>query len=235
MQRLFLLSPRIVKLGMEADNKSLEITSSDSFNLFSARLNKPRGWIFAETPFSAISRSNWSPESAEVRPLFKAPREDGSWFPGGLTGQFMDRKNQMKMKTKMTPMKLSLKLLASLVSAGIFSLTAARPTFATSPDYIVTTTTGATIVPGTTDTGNHTDDGSTGVALPFDVQFYDQTFSAGNFVYVNSNGFLQCDTTTWHIVLRDNRQARSHSGISLVIPQARAFGTTNLNQRTLPS
>src|SRR5205823_1426184 len=32
------------------------------------------------TPLSAISRSNWSPESAEVRPLFKAPREDGSWF-----------------------------------------------------------------------------------------------------------------------------------------------------------
>jgi len=24
------------------------------FNLFSARLNKPQGWIFAETPFSAI-------------------------------------------------------------------------------------------------------------------------------------------------------------------------------------
>jgi hypothetical protein len=43
MQRLFWLFPRIAKLGMEADNKSLEITSSDSFNLFSARLNKPQG------------------------------------------------------------------------------------------------------------------------------------------------------------------------------------------------
>ena len=50
------------------------------FNFSSARLISPRGWTFAETPFSAISRSNRSPESAEVRPLFKAPREGGSWF-----------------------------------------------------------------------------------------------------------------------------------------------------------
>jgi hypothetical protein len=35
-------------------------------------------------PLYAISRSNWSPESAEVRPLFKAPREDGSWFRAEL-------------------------------------------------------------------------------------------------------------------------------------------------------
>ena len=52
------------------------------FDLPSARLNKPQGWIFAETPLNAISRSNWSPESAEVRPL--APREDGSWFRAEL-------------------------------------------------------------------------------------------------------------------------------------------------------
>jgi hypothetical protein len=31
--------------------------------------------MFAGTPFSAITRSNWSHESAEVRPLFRAPRE----------------------------------------------------------------------------------------------------------------------------------------------------------------
>ncbi len=34
------------------------------------------GLTFAEAPLSAISRFNWSPESAEVRTLFKAPRED---------------------------------------------------------------------------------------------------------------------------------------------------------------
>src|SRR5438034_11772300 len=34
-------------------------------------------------PLSAIARSNWSPESAEVR-LFTAPREDGSWFRAEL-------------------------------------------------------------------------------------------------------------------------------------------------------
>jgi hypothetical protein len=41
----------------------------------------------------AISRSNWKPELAEVRPLFKAPRKDGSWFRAELdspahAGQF---------------------------------------------------------------------------------------------------------------------------------------------------
>src|SRR5262245_13739237 len=36
------------------------------------------------------------------------------------------------------------------------------------------------IVPGTTDTGNHTDDGDTVVALPFSFQLYDQTFNSVN-------------------------------------------------------
>src|SRR6185295_13364178 len=43
------------------------------------------------------------------------------------------------------------------------------------------------IVPGTTDIGNHTDDGDTPVALPFPFQLYDQTF---NNVNVSSNGRL---------------------------------------------
>src|SRR6266446_4889600 len=51
------------------------------FDASSARLKNSLGWTFAETPPNAISRSNWSPESAELRPLCKAPREDGSRFP----------------------------------------------------------------------------------------------------------------------------------------------------------
>ncbi len=42
-----------------------------------------------------------------------------------------------------------------------------------------------TIVPGITDTGNHTDDGDTFIFLPFPVQFYDQLFNGVN---VSSNG-----------------------------------------------
>src|SRR3954463_1528851 len=34
-------------------------------------------------------------------------------------------------------------------------------------NYIITTSTGASLVPGTTDTGNHTDDGTTAIVLPF--------------------------------------------------------------------
>ena len=51
-------------------------------------------------------------------------------------------------------------------------------TFATGSD---------TIVPGTSDTGNHVDDGDTVVALPFSFSLYDQTFNSVN---VNSNGRL---------------------------------------------
>jgi hypothetical protein len=47
------------------------------------------------------------------------------------------------------------------------------------------------IVPGTTDSGNHTDDGSTVIALPFNYTFYDQTFSN---VAVGSNGHLTFGT-----------------------------------------
>ena len=51
-----------------------------------------------------------------------------------------------------------------------------------------TFTTGTdTIVPGTVDTGNHTDDGDTFVALPFSFSLYDQTYNGVN---VSSNGRL---------------------------------------------
>jgi hypothetical protein len=52
--------------------------------------------------------------------------------------------------------------------------------------YVITDGTD-TIVPGTTDTGNHTDDGDTFVALPFNFQLYDQTYNGVN---VSSNGRL---------------------------------------------
>src|SRR5262249_11210463 len=43
------------------------------------------------------------------------------------------------------------------------------------------------IVPGTTDTGNHVDDGDTLINLPFSFQLYDQTYNAVN---ISSNGRL---------------------------------------------
>ncbi len=52
--------------------------------------------------------------------------------------------------------------------------------------YVITPGTD-TIVRGTTDTGNHIDDGDTLVPLPFPFQLYDQTYNAVN---VNSNGRL---------------------------------------------
>ncbi len=47
---------------------------------------------------------------------------------------------------------------------------------------------GDSIVAGTTDTGNHVDDGTTNVVLPFTYTLYDQTYTSVN---VDSNGTLQ--------------------------------------------
>jgi subtilisin family serine protease len=58
-------------------------------------------------------------------------------------------------------------------------------------NYIYSVSTGATIVPGTTDTGNHCDDCDTVVTLPFSYTLYDQTFSS---VAVGSNGHLTFGT-----------------------------------------
>ena len=53
--------------------------------------------------------------------------------------------------------------------------------------YYFVTNPGAVLVPGVTDTGNHTDDGSTEIALPFPYQLYDTVFDT---VSVGSNGHL---------------------------------------------
>ncbi len=60
------------------------------------------------------------------------------------------------------------------------------PTVCPGANYAISQTAG-TIVPGTTDTGNHCDDCDTLIALPFAFKVYDQTLST---VYVSSNGRL---------------------------------------------
>ena len=56
------------------------------------------------------------------------------------------------------------------------------------PSYTTTTSMGNSIIPGTTDTGNHSDDGTTPIALPFPVTFYGTSY---NNAVVDSNGTLQ--------------------------------------------
>jgi hypothetical protein len=51
---------------------------------------------------------------------------------------------------------------------------------------------GGSIVPGSTDSGNHTDDGTTFISLPFSYTLYDQSFAAVN---VSSNGNAQFITS----------------------------------------
>src|SRR5437660_1133723 len=62
------------------------------------------------------------------------------------------------------------------------------PAYNAIPDYVVTTSSGAAIVPGIDDTGNHVDDFPlTSISLPFSVAFYDETFTSA---YISANGYL---------------------------------------------
>src|SRR5206468_2022535 len=47
-------------------------------------------------------------------------------------------------------------------------------------DYVMTTSTGNAIVPGTNDIGNHCDDCNTTIALPFAFTLYNGSFSSVN-------------------------------------------------------
>jgi hypothetical protein len=58
--------------------------------------------------------------------------------------------------------------------------------------YSVSTTAGATLVPGTADTGNHADDGVTTISLPFTWSFYGHNFTTAA---LSSNGNLQFAST----------------------------------------
>jgi hypothetical protein len=62
------------------------------------------------------------------------------------------------------------------------------PTPAACGNYVISSKATATIVPGTTDTGNHCDDCTSTIALPFPVSFYDQQFNTAT---VSSNGVLE--------------------------------------------
>ena len=59
------------------------------------------------------------------------------------------------------------------------------------PPYLTATSTGNAIVPGTTDIGNHCDDCTTPITLPFPVTLYGTTFPAGATLNASSNGNLQ--------------------------------------------
>src|SRR5438552_2474083 len=59
-------------------------------------------------------------------------------------------------------------------------------------NYNITTGTDGTIVPGTTDIGNHVDDGYTNITFPFSVTFYGGTYNSAN---IGSNGLIGFTST----------------------------------------
>jgi hypothetical protein len=69
----------------------------------------------------------------------------------------------------------------------------AFPALAGAVDYVTNTSTGASIVPGTTDIGNHCDDCTTTITLPFPVSIYGTSLTS---VDAGSNGDLQFPATS---------------------------------------
>ena len=80
---------------------------------------------------------------------------------------------------------------------------------------------GGSIVPGTTDTGNHTDDGTTFVSLPFSYTLYDQTYNGVN---VDSNGTLQFVNP--HELDRSQQRCLPDTNAATPTPSSR-IGTTS--------
>ncbi|MFN0137483.1 MAG: dockerin type I domain-containing protein [Phycisphaerae bacterium] len=78
---------------------------------------------------------------------------------------------------------------AFVVSATL--LLAPSAAFAQCNGFAVTQSTGALIVPGVTDIGNHCDDCTTNVTLPFPVSLYGATYSSAR---ISSNGNVQFTT-----------------------------------------
>jgi len=79
------------------------------------------------------------------------------------------------------------RLAVLLTATTIVSLSAAVLASA-GVNYLTTMQTGQSIVPGTTDVGNHCDDCATLVNFPFPVSVYGDSYTSG---YVTDNGSLQ--------------------------------------------
>jgi hypothetical protein len=105
---------------------------------------------------------------------------------------------------------------------------------------------GGSIVPGTTDTGNHADDGTTPITLPFSYTLYDQTFTAAN---VDSNGTFQfmsplsiftntClpDTSRTYLIFPywDDQRTDAQSGCSVFPGKVRSSWKSTAPMRKTP-
>src|SRR5690349_21197629 len=87
------------------------------------------------------------------------------------------------------------RLLCLIVPAAVLMFVAlAAPGLASAGGIVYTTTTqtGQSIIPGTSDTGNHCDDCTTQITLPFPVSIYEASYTSA---YVSSNGSLQFETS----------------------------------------
>ena len=103
--------------------------------------------------------------------------------------------------------------------------------------YTIAQIGGCSIVPGTTDIGNHGDDQVTTVALPFSYTLYDQTYNSVN---LSSNGNAQFTTTdtafTKQLPAVDYSRLHhhAHTGIDLYLVNA-GFGIFTSISGTAPN
>src|SRR5207248_3178160 len=70
-------------------------------------------------------------------------------------------------------------------------------------NYVIASSTGATVVPGTTDVGSHCDDCNVPVTLPFPVSLYGSNYSTANVDSNGNLGFTAADDTFTNTCLPD--------------------------------
>ena len=91
-------------------------------------------------------------------------------------------------------------LCLTVVAAAVTVVALAAPSLASAGgvNYVTTTQTGQSIIPGTTDVGNHCDDCATPVTFPFPVTVYGSTYTSA---YVTDNGSLQLLTSNGGVLV----------------------------------
>jgi hypothetical protein len=159
------------------------------------------GCTFAETPLNAISRSNWSPESAKMNEItlpchavalaktgLDAPREDGSWFRAEWKQlQVTNNRNQSSMKTS-SRLNLPLWLIATILPAAMLVLSAQTSRAgsatwnlnpATGDWNTATNWTPATVPNGPSDTATFAFSNTTGVSISAFTEVNGIVFNAG--------------------------------------------------------
>jgi hypothetical protein len=168
------VSPAGDRIGIFYYSRQEDTATNNLFKYY-GRLGTISGGTVTFAPSSAVSDTASFPEfgrDAVVNSVYMGDYDIAYARPGFFDVTWSDNRNDFGCAPKKEP--------------DVFyqSIALGTPCMG---DYTFTVGSGP-IVPGTADTGNHTDDGTTFISLPFTYQLYGQSFTGA---HLSSNGNLQ--------------------------------------------